>query len=302
VEEEITLKENDGRLFARFQMTHLSTWNLDQKIDACTPPASGKISINIDNTGRGFRARYADFYNAASGMTLSPTNANNIILIQSNEVHTLDIVRAPDVPSGPTGGLQFRLYNSVRSTSGFDETESNILCGESKLIDLTGDSSDCVHFEIYIECSDFSNDCFRPEMVGLWYEQGILPVGADPNDIEYQEAHYAGMPKDGAIDVDMTDIKNMVGGGASIYRFLLQFNSTSGGATTTHKFDLRFDGSSGSNGLWNDPGIDATVKTFNQIGVPPGSFCNQWYEILLEYNCGFDPGVHYPSGPGCSSL
>ncbi len=294
-EENIALFEEGGKLFARFRMTHLSTWNLDIKVDACTPPASGKITVNIDNTGRGFKARYADFNNSVSGMTLSPTNANNIVLLQSNEVHALNVINAPDVAGG--SGLQFRLYNTVRKTDGIDRTLNNVICGSTRNMDLSGDPSDCVHFELYIECSDFGNACFRPELVGLWYEQGLLTAGEEPDDIEYQEARYAGVPKNGGLDIDMTDIKNKVGSGASYYRFLLQFSSTSGTTTHTKAFDIRYDGGMAK---WNNPGIDASVKTFEQIiPPPPGTYCAQWYRILLEFDCGFDPGVHYSAG--CTS-
>ena len=292
-EEDITLFEKEGKLYARMEMTHLSTWNLDQKVAACTPPASGTISIDIDNTGQGFKARYAEFYNTSSNMILGPTgNVSNVVLLQSNQIESLSIIRAPNVPSTAGGGLQFKLYNTVRKADGVDKTLNNVACGSTRSLDLSGDPSDCAHFEIYIECSDYANKCFRPNMIGLWYEQGLVTPGVDPDDIEYQEAYYAGVPKNGAIDIDMTDIRNKVGTGVNIYRFLIQFNAGSI-TTNTHIFDIRFDGVTGN---WSNPGIDPSIKTFNELTPPSGSFCSKWYEILLEFDCEFDPAITYPAG------
>ncbi len=118
------VEKGDGGLWAKFKMTHLSTWNLDFKQNQCL----NDITVNYSNPGPAFSA-YSELINGNTGIAYGVTNLGDVddnILSYVSDEGSFTIANAP----GNTD-VEFRMYNSqdgpvnLRAQSGIFTTCSN---------------------------------------------------------------------------------------------------------------------------------------------------------------------------------
>ena len=283
-EDNLTLYEDGGKLFAKFEMNHLSTWNLDHVLEQCSLPP---IEINISNTGS-FEARYAEIFESDTYPEGIPIGGgtNNILLLRGGgETHNLRVKRAPKnlITTADTDGLQFRIYNSVRKSGGV-ESDTNIdACGDELSIVLDSDSQ-CVHFRIQVECVEGGGTTITTPMIltGLWYQKQVTTGGAEP-EIQYEYANYTGNIINGEIDVDMTDIiNNAPDGSLDTYRFKLQKDSS------IEEYDFHLQYNKGAD-IWDEAtGEDDDLCSINYVSDEIFETCTTGKFYIITLKCDSD--------------
>lgn len=71
-EQTARVQGSPGKLFAVMEVSHLSTWNLDNKVNACAVPPAPALTINYTNTsnGAGTTNRFSELVRVSTGLPL----------------------------------------------------------------------------------------------------------------------------------------------------------------------------------------------------------------------------------------
>lgn len=164
-------KGENGVLVATFKIQHLSTWNLDYKMGAC----SNVLQIVATNNGCP-----GMFYSEIqlNGTALSPTLAgttNSHTLFYNNGPNTFTVANAPDVASG----LRFLVYNNATGPTGPMTTApaavllNNCPTGTVNFSFTPPTTTGCERLGIEMELHDASASPVKVNLCNnaLWYKE-----------------------------------------------------------------------------------------------------------------------------------